>query len=665
MRYEIWEDSSLALTAALKTGLIERLRTRTATWTWRLLVNEGGTWEQAMPTATTEVVRSAEGHLVAKVPKVTDTDDYFAFAFDVEANGTKNTGKETFRVWPKTYELKAVTRDGAGGGDDAAEKPAKEFCFDVEAKPVKEGAAATSVEKLTTDDAGQYTHRATVKGRHTFTAHSPWEVVEWRKKTGRKRECVVTKKPFQVTFVWPEPGKHNQYVNLADQHGTDEGSTIELRIAAKGDAAKGKKGVPIYVQVKFLEKNSAGEEQSKRNSPARSLVQPAGTEDKGVWKGTTELERDGGEAKLRIQLGQAGGDECEVKIGVTETCQDATLNITNWRKLWYQLTVPPSGTLDVSTAETALEGAYVEYEKYKDETIPADSGPAGSWFPGSWVGRTGTLLNIGDHNKTHFHALFADDKTPVGVHLLCCHTQYDAGGATCVKNFSALPVTAASKVTFGGAEGVGITVPVTGGGVFPKSLKDDTDSFTNGQWTEVGGAGSGAIPLDHTSVTPGEFQGTVSIKLPAAALALVNATPPKTVHVSFDFFVAKGPYNGESAKWLQLLALNRPDPKVCQTMVHELGHTMNQVVKTRPPGMDTTQHGREYTANGHQGGHCADGMSEANYAGGAGAGSYQGNFKNKSECTCVMYGEGSSTRLGNYCKRCAPFVKGEALTSLH
>jgi hypothetical protein len=60
-------------------------------------------------------------------------------------------------------------------------------------------------------------------------------------------------------------------------------------------------------------------------------------------------------------------------------------------------------------------------------------------------------------------------------------------------------------------------------------------------------------------------------------------------------------------------------------------------------------------------------MSDDNYGGGSGkAGSgYEGDFTGKSECTCVMYGEGSSTRKTGYCSRCAPFIKAEALSSLH
>jgi hypothetical protein len=104
-------------------------------------------------------------------------------------------------------------------------------------------------------------------------------------------------------------------------------------------------------------------------------------------------------------------------------------------------------------------------------------------------------------------------------------------------------------------------------------------------------------------------------------------------------------------------------------MAHELGHTMNQVTKTVASGLDAADHGRKYTANGHQGPHCADGMSDDNFAGGTGkvGTGYEGDFTGKPECTCIMYGENGegSTCTGRYCNRCKPFIKAEGLTSLH
>jgi hypothetical protein len=75
-----------------------------------------------------------------------------------------------------------------------------------------------------------------------------------------------------------------------------------------------------------------------------------------------------------------------------------------------------------------------------------------------------------------------------------------------------------------------------------------------------------------------------------------------------------------------------------------------------------------YTGNGHMGPHCADGMSNAHYDGGAGKGDgYLKNFTGKKECTCIMYGENGqgSTCTGRFCARCSPFIKAERLTDLH
>ena len=146
----------------------------------------------------------------------------------------------------------------------------------------------------------------------------------------------------------------------------------------------------------------------------------------------------------------------------------------------------------------------------------------------------------------------------------------------------------------------------------------------------------------------------------------------KKISVNVTFYCALGPFLGESdgsKGWLQLIVVKQKEQVVNDVLAHELGHTMGQVTKVVPGGLKGSDHGRRYDANGHQGPHCADGMSDDDYAKGKGkkGTAYEGDFRGKPECTCIMYGENGegSTCVGKYCARCQPFIKAQALTSLH
>jgi hypothetical protein len=100
------------------------------------------------------------------------------------------------------------------------------------------------------------------------------------------------------------------------------------------------------------------------------------------------------------------------------------------------------------------------------------------------------------------------------------------------------------------------------------------------------------------------------------------------------------------------------------SVAHELGHLLRH--PGHPPGLSATDHGREYSANGHVGTHCADGLDDGDYAGGAGSGARAADFSDASECRCVMYGQNDpvkSTSSGTYCPRCRTILRAEKLDS--
>jgi hypothetical protein len=426
--------------------------------------------------------------------------------------------------------------------------------------------------------------------------------------------------------------------------------------------------------------------ESKRNDPEPKILagldaSDIASADSGkTCTGKVTLKADDGTAKFTLELGQAGGDTCEVRLSSTkDSFTGKPLKLVNWRRIYYQLSLPKGATApDLTRITDALKEVKVVYEKYKDFEFPEDSGPSGgavSWFPGEWLDdaeKDKKLLNLGDYNKSFFHGKFADDKNPVGVHVACCHTQYDANGAGCKKSYLNLEVTAASTVAWSdGTNVIGVEVKV-GGGLFPKFLKDGSSALVKGTWTEVGGPQSGNLHDSDIWIRNGAKLGRLVVKVPVAAKTLLKADATKQVKLSFDVMSAAGPYLGESdgtSKWLQLIVVKQGPNVVNDVLAHELGHTLNQVTYTVPPGLAAAEHGRRYTGNGHQGAHCADGMSAANYNNGAGkAGTgYAGNFAGKPECTCIMYGENGdgSTCTGKFCARCKPFLTAEAIDTLH
>jgi hypothetical protein len=96
-----------------------------------------------------------------------------------------------------------------------------------------------------------------------------------------------------------------------------------------------------------------------------------------------------------------------------------------------------------------------------------------------------------------------------------------------------------------------------------------------------------------------------------------------------------------------------------KTIVHEIGHMMNQAGESTVAGLDVgTDHGKTYTSARepyHLGGHCAEGIDDAIFA------DPSQQLKGRAAATCVMYGEGSTTKLADFCAKCAPFVMAEPL----
>ncbi|MBV1858258.1 MAG: hypothetical protein KUG77_07590 [Nannocystaceae bacterium] len=650
MTANVFEESKMTLTAWIARGAGDRAKAKFE------FEQEGGA----------ETVEAAELELGGKeagkkkvsttitLPKCKDDEDFYTLSYKVSCEGSEYPGGD-FKVWLKTATFKAVDGEGA------------------ELKGVPITFNQTGDKIYVTDSKGEVPLPINGTGKASVTVRSPCSVDEWTTEVGRLREATVTKKEYKAIIATPdasataEDKPHKQFVNLKNDDGKTPNQSSKIKLYVGGmteeQCISGIPGDTVHIKVKFHDDNS------KRNSPKPALIAGGATvepDGDGEAKGTVTFD-DSGAAEFEVELGKAGGDKAQVMLGITDATEDSTLFVENWRRVWYQLTMP-AGTAepDLTRMVDALADVYVEYlkEGATVEIAEDEDAPTGiSWFDGAWLGKGTKLLNIGDYNSAHYHAKFVDTHTPWQVHVLCCHCQFDTGAN---ETYGALECTKDDKVAWSdGNQVVGVTHNV-GDELFAKKLNDDTSAFVKAKWKAVGSAEKGALASGDVWIDSGSF----TAKLPQAALDYLGADAAKKVKVTVTLFEMAGPYLGESDDYKQLIVIDQTSIGVNDTLTHELGHSLNQVPTTageKAAGLKAINHAKSYTGNGHSGGHCADGMTDDNYGGGAGkAGStYQGNFESKSECTCVMYGEDNTACTGKFCDTCKPFVLADAITSLH
>lgn len=528
----------------------------------------------------------------------------------------------------------------------------------------------TKGKKATTGSSGTYTVTGLPPGEpvQVIWKAPARQVGDWVVDGAGKKTAKI-KKSFKAKLLFPDTDDHVQWTNLPpDKKSPERGSKLRVRATCVDEDGPTRKGDVFYVKVTWPDPATL----SKRSSPRRALEGAKATDWSGDGLGKTiEITKDGAECVFEVQLGKAGLDTVTIEVGGTDTVDDgAKVVVTNRRKLYFQATHRDTlGAIpDMQTMADCLDEGGITYERYGLEKVKeADKGvPAGSFFDGAVVGMPGErLLCIGNHNKKWFHEKkFKDDKRPLGVHVLFCDVQLDAGEKSpLTESFSFLMDAETATCS-------------TEERPFPIAMFDGKPAITAATWESDAPKGhadrgkKGGLSATDFEINP--FEREVKVKLPAPAKDIVgdgSGTKHK-VRVRFKIKVAEGFFFGESSGVKQLLAMKRraptndklidqTDKEICDTMSHELGHTMNQTVKksTVPPGLKLEDHGRHYSYHGHSGPHCADGMSQTDY-------DSLDSFEDKDECTCVMYGEYNDACTGKFCARCKPFLLAERLESL-
>jgi hypothetical protein len=527
---------------------------------------------------------------------------------------------------------------------------------------------------------------------------APARLVEWSEDTAGKKTAKL-KKSFKAQLLFPKAGTHKQYVNLdKDKAHPEQGSKLTLRIGVHPDDGPSRAGDVFYVKVVY----PSDDELSKRKTPGRALAgakeQDWSSPDKGA---TYTLKADGGEAKLELELGLAGGDKVTVHVGGTDACEDEQVEVTNWRKLYYVLLQNKSSVLP-SFQRTAdkLAECFVEYEQQdKVEFTKADTPDtmAGSWVDAAeFGGAAGTdQLVIGSHNSKWFREKFAKLTIPKEtlrrcIDLVICDRQYDGNDYKnrVYKDSKVTKLTAAQQKT-----------QRLAGHVFPQNIQDGKHPLVRGTWRSLAPAGKtghgahGQLTEAMVSVDRSQDPRALFIDLSAAAkgdpASLVGDGSDDDHHpieVSFTYVYVKGPYLGESDGQHQLIVLTPGADCFNDTILHELGHSMAQAVsKTNSPPKDLklSDHDDAYDYHGHIGPHCAYNLNTNAthvYDDTNTVVALPGDAKDEPDygrlCKadgksaygdCVMYGSGPSddpSPFIGFCEKCQPFVKAVALKSV-
>ncbi len=493
----------------------------------------------------------------------------------------------------------------------------------------------------------------------------------------------------KAQLVWPV-AEHKQYVNLMDQGNalSIEANDVRRRghkITVKTKLLGGKRGNQVFVKLEY------GTNNSKRNNPTPGIESgivadwcPQG----GI---VVAMRADEGqpncEATFNLELGFAGGDEVTVYVGGNNHCADDQVKIINWRRIGFQITKPFNMEVpSLEIAKEALRDVFIEFERLSEVNLRHKDGP-----PGSWVGAVPTSdgrgwlkdgeLIIGDHNRAEFEKKFrfAADKDPI-AHLMFCHKQFDAGepGKRKTVNLSTggfdkkntrLPHATSARFT--------LKVTEKEISILNPSLQDGKHPLVRGTWFTTAPTGHPHNPGKGVKRKMGDLtaanveidsDGTsVKVTLPPEAAQIVGdgkdiSDKKHPIQASVSFHVAKGPYQGESNGEHILIVGSDSDKQVSSTICHEVGHSVNQTVEPgkAPPGLTHTDHNRSYDGKGHQGQHCALGLSATEFAKPELAGwKYAAIFKPR----CLMWGDNGPQYLPwrevYFCELCRPFVIAE------
>jgi hypothetical protein len=493
---------------------------------------------------------------------------------------------------------------------------------------------------------------------------------------GSTKECKddsgsVRNVAYKALLVYPPSGKmdQQQWVNLDhDNTKPEQGHVITVKVVS--DTSHGESpannGDKVYLEAKFDQQNST------RKPDATA---PVGHGHGSTYQAETTFAN--GEASFELNVGHAGGDKVEIKVGCDQTYADDRAGIVTWRKLFYELSYPDTMALvnddlpaeTIAWANSRLADAFIVYEK-----LSANRYTPGQHlrFPAAYLGRAGNaeLVIVGDSD--HPGVFASNDKRCIKVTL--CDAYFGAAGDVTMRVDSAVH----EVVLDVGA--------VSQNAVLPRNMDTGTTALVEARWTakpplavpnhpgwQHGPAGVAREGVIDAAWVAWPDQGHVKVVFPGNTEpgSFIGPEAQATCPVELMVKVTTADAcNGSAGAGAQLLVF-KDFAKQCMasTCLHELGHSMGQTVKIAPcthpkkktPGVGlphVVAIGDVYDKHSHTGTHCAFGLTAAQ-KGQASYGPHRG--------TCLMFGSGGSADppgRQSYCAECLKQIKARRLVDL-
>lgn len=680
---DAFEEKALELVVSTNEWFFETIKTVTFNFT-----QSGG--QATLPDTPAKAVGSKQYKVQVALPKVKDDEDKYSLSYKFDAlykaligeddKHVISPGPDSYTVWPEHISIK-------GTKDPDCKVDFKDFPYTIVYPGRGDASEYTSDDKFAVADATlKYT------GDYQISTKSPYYIKDWKHKTGRAQEATIGTMPWRAKIISPADGKTDdaplkQYVNLK---GLGEGPLLEVKVGPT-DLDLGLKDEEIKVRVTFPNTNSKrddpfpalwlGKTDATAQAPKKVGAKPG--VDELIYETVLKLPADKGTVTFYVQLGVAGGDKCKIEVGTTDKYDDDILYIETSRKIYYHVTRPKSlACPSLTLSEAAFKKVGIEFEEYAVPAAVYDD--TANWIPaGAWVdegifkkGKSGNVLCIGTHNVGEFKKQFDKSKSPA-AHLILCHYQLDAQTIECDVQVS---VDDKSKIDF--PPGSGTKVPgysMTPTQVaarscifFKKALHNGGDPIVKVSWESTkDNAKKGDIDSANIVMDQANHDNLVHIKLPDEAVNLfkdqTNKPTGDVIKVRVQVHWSKGWYAGwcTSGDRHNVIVGSSAEKTVNAVICHEVGHAIDQVVTSTnvPSGLEpkppAKRHSRQYTGRGHDGSHCATGLSQDKYDDTAKTMNALGA---NDVATCTMYG----CAVGNvdFCAECIPFAKASNPTQV-
>lgn len=531
---------------------------------------------------------------------------------------------------------------------------------------------------------------------------SPWKFVQWLdgKDKGAERVLELEVAPCVARVVGPDgESPLRRWANL-----TEDNTEVEVELASvTKDGGDPVKDQDLFVEVRFKNDTNRGkgtpdapDADYRKERTVLGLSNEEKSDSNLTWKGKVKTN-GAARASFKLFLGKGGGETCELKVGSTNTVEDATVTFETWRKLYVQYThsdtTKSKAAWPAEKRQTVIDAyaeVFIDVEMLPDKVFPLGlqlDGRCGWYDAGELGGTAGTQVFAINICGSSWKAL-ADKVKPADpeqqqlyINISACDLMFEVSQ---VMGSRRITKGAAAKVTVLGKDVTNKT-DRSFGGLPDKPIYKSTAKYQvfGGRGSTSGQTSTGLVEIPKASLKvssePKADRGKLEITLPQAAMdALENDA---SVLVFYDVMLkiegagAEGVSDGKHSVILNHRA--KGDASAQNTVIHEVGHAIGMAGdeaqlndRRRDPARlnrlpdykvaqhtkgerswHFTEHGRWYNGRGHQGDHCAEGLGQKDYDAWGTLDGYKvsniGSFK------CVLYGQDQALKTPlTYCKRC-------------